>query len=87
MDDEDIVRELADDGYDYQEIVDHLEDLGYDDDDIREAFVNADYDWEDALIDAIEDQFIDLDDADYYADLLDVDIGDIYDMYFGYGED
>lgn len=79
-----LVEDLAADGYDYQEIVDELEDRGYDAEDIQEAFADTGYDWQDALLDAIAEQQIDLDDAAYYADLLDLDISDIYDLYFGY---
>jgi hypothetical protein len=82
-----LVSDLADDGLDYAEIIEELEDRGYDAEDIAEAMVDTGYDWEDALIEGIQDQQIDLDDARYYADLLDLDISDIYDMYYGYEED
>lgn len=81
------VRELVDDGYSYEEIVEELTDAGYDAEDIAEEMVDLGYDWEDALTDAIHDQQIDLDDAQYYADLLDMDISDVYDMFYGYDED
>lgn len=87
MDEEIDIEELVDEGYSYDEIIDEMIDAGYDREDIDEAFVDLGYDWEDALTDAIHDQLIDLDDAAYYADLLDVSEHDIYDMYFDYGED
>ena len=81
------VRELIDDDYSYEEILEELEDAGYDAEDIAEAFVDVGYEWDDALLDAIRDQAIDLDDAAYYADLLDLDISDVYDMFYGYEDD
>lgn len=85
MTDDDIdVRELIDEGYDVEEINEILEDAGYDAEDKAEAWVDVGYDWEDALWDGIRDQTIDLEDADEYADLLGVDISDIYDAYYGY---
>ena len=80
------VKSLIDEGYDYEDIVDELKDAGYDAEDIAEAFADLGYDWEDALIDAIHDQLIDLDDAAYYADLLGVSEHDVYDMYYDYDE-
>lgn len=83
-----LVEDLAAEGLDYDEIIEELEDRGYDQDDIEEAFVDAGYDWEDALLDAIREQQIDLDDAAYYADLLDLDSqSDVYDIYYGYEDD
>lgn len=82
-----LVEDLADEGYDYLGIVEYLEDEGYDEEDIEEAFADADYDWEDALIDAIHDQLIDLDDAAHYADLLGINESEVYDMYFDYDEE
>lgn len=80
------VRELIDDGYDVDEINELLEDEGYDAEDKAEAWIDAGYGWEDALQDAIREQQIDLDDAGEYADLLGMNIHEIYDMYFGYEE-
>lgn len=82
-----LVEDLAADGLDYDEIVEELEDRGYDAEDIQEALLETGYDWEDALLDGIRDQAIDLDDAQYYADLLDLDISDVYDIYFGYEDE
>lgn len=84
MDDEVDIAELIDDGYGYEEITEAMLDAGYDADDIAEAWVETGYDWEDALEDAIRDQQIDLDDAEYYADMLDMDTSDVYDLYYGY---
>ena len=81
------VRALADAGYSYDEIVEELEDQGFDAEDIAEAFVDTGYDWEEATLDAIRDNAIDLDDAAYYADLLSLDISDVYDIYYGYEDD
>jgi hypothetical protein len=91
MRDDDIdVQELADEGYSYEEIVEEFLDAGYDQEDIDEAFADTGYDWQDALYEAIENQVdeIDLDDAQYYADLLGLDSeSDVYDIYYGYGDD
>ena len=85
--DDDIdIEALADEGYSYEEIVEEMVDAGYDSEDIQEAFYDLGYDWQDALIDAIHDQAIDLDDAAYYADLLGTDISSVYDMYFDYDD-
>lgn len=87
-----LVEDLADDGLSYDEIIEELEDRGYDADDILEAFADAEYDWQDALLDAIRDHAAPkgediLDNAQFYADLLYIDISEVYDIYFGYEED
>lgn len=84
------IEDLADQGYSYDDIVEEMLDAGYDQDDINEAFAGTDYDWQDALIEAIENQVPEIDlehDAAYYADLLDMDISEVYDLYFGYGNE
>lgn len=82
-----LVEDLIAEGLDEEEINEYLLDEGYDAEDLAEAWVDADYDWQDALTDAIEEQQIDLDDAAEYADLLDMSIHEVYDMYYGYGEE
>ena len=81
-----LILKLVRQGYSHDEIRDYLEDEGYDDDDINEAFLELGYDWEKALIDAIKERQIPLEDIRYYADLLDVDDQEAYYWYF-YGED
>lgn len=83
-----LIEDLADDGLSYDEIIEELEDRGYDAEDIQEALVDVGYDWHEATLDAIREQAIDLDDAQYYADLLDLDSeSDVYDIYYGYEDD
>lgn len=80
------VRKLIDEGYDVTEINELLEDEGYDQEDIAEAWVDVGYDYKAALLDAIQDQAIDIDDYDAikdYADILDLDVSDIYGLYHG----
>lgn len=79
-----LVEDLAGEGLDYAEIIEELEERGYDTDDIAEAMVDVGYDWSDALMDGIREQQIDLADAAYYADLLDLSESDVYDIYYGY---
>lgn len=85
------IEDLASQGYDYDDIRDAMLDAGYDADDISDAFAELDYDWEDALYDTIENQEVDrdyLDDhAHDWADALDMDVSDVYDLYYGYGDD
>jgi len=86
-----LVEDLAEEGYDYAEIIEELEDRGYDAEDIAEAMADVGYDWQETLLDAIREHAIDseggLDDAAYYADLLDIDVSDVYDIYFGYEDE
>jgi hypothetical protein len=89
--DEDIdIADLIEAGWSEEEINEALLDAGYDAEDMAEAWVDAGYDYQDALYDAIEDQLVDVNDADMmreYADILDMDISEVYDLYYGYPED
>jgi hypothetical protein len=86
------IRDLVEQGYDEDEIKEVMLDAGYDIDDIAEAWVDAGFDFEYALRDALETvgatgQELTGAEAYYYADLLDLDVGEVYDIYYGYGED
>ena len=82
-----LVEDLAAKGMSYADIIEELEDRGYDEDDIAEAMVDVGYDWRETLLDAIREQQIKLEDAAYYADLLDLGVSDIYDIFYGYEDE
>lgn len=86
------IRDMIESGFTSDEINEAMLDEDYDAEDMAEAWLDAGFDFEYALRDALEDigaagGELTPNEAYYYADLLDLDVSEVYDIYYGYGDD